>query len=82
MILRGKRLGFALEESRDIICMYEPGRDNVEQLDKLVSGIRLKRAQLEQQFHDLEAMMLDLREAEDNCLQALSATAEETKKRA
>ena len=82
LILRGKRLGFTLEESRDIIAMYEPGHDNVEQLDKLLNGIRAKRTQLEQQFHDLEAMMLELREAEDNCVQASSAVTAKTKKHA
>ncbi len=32
LILRGKRLGLSLENSREIIDMYEPGKTNVEQL--------------------------------------------------
>ena len=36
LILRGKRLGISLEDSREIIDMYEPGKNNVEQLQKLI----------------------------------------------
>ena len=31
LILRGKRLGLSLEDSRQIIDMYEPGKSNTEQ---------------------------------------------------
>jgi DNA-binding transcriptional MerR regulator len=70
LILRGKRLGFTLDESRDIIGMYDPAGGNISQLDKLVAGIRQKRLQLELQLQDLQAMMLDLEEAEQKCLEA------------
>ena len=72
LILRGKRLGLTLEESRDIIAMYDPKHGNTEQLQKLIGKIRDKRMQLEQQLEDLEAMMLDLRDSEQKCLQALA----------
>ncbi len=74
LILRGKRLGLTLEESRDIIEMYDPAHGNVDQLQKLIAKFRDKRAQLEQQFHDLELMILDLRDAEEKCLEALAQT--------
>ena len=69
--MRGKRLGFTLEESREIIGMYDPARGNVEQLEKLANGIRDKRMQLELQLKDIAAMIVDLHEAEKKCLQAL-----------
>jgi DNA-binding transcriptional MerR regulator len=72
LILRGKRLGFTLQESRDIIAMYDPGHGNTDQLQTLIGTIRDKRKQLEQQLHDIEAMMLDLRDSEEKCLQALA----------
>ena len=72
LILRGKRLGFTLTESRDIIEMYDPGHGNIEQLQKMIGVIRDKRNHLEQQLHDLEGMMLDLRDSEEKCLQALA----------
>lgn len=71
LILRGKRLGLTLEESSDIIEMYNPGRSNIDQLQTLLDKLREKRAQLEQQFHDLEVMMIDLKEAEKKCLDAM-----------
>jgi len=71
LILRGKRLGFSLTESLDIINMYNPAKSNDEQLQKLISTIREKRAQLQRQLNDLEAMLLDLDESETKCLEAL-----------
>lgn len=75
LILRGKRLGFTLEESRSIIEMYDPEHGNNEQLQSLLAKIREKRAQLEQQLHDIDVMMLDLRDSEDKCLEAMAAAA-------
>ena len=82
LILRGKRLGFTLDESRDIIKMYDPAGNNVGQIDKLVAGIRQKRLQLELQLQDLQAMMLDLHDAEQKCLAAMPAANERSKKSA
>ena len=78
LILRGKRLGFTLTESRDIIEMYDPGHGNTEQLQKMIGVIRDKRNHLEQQLHDLEGMMLDLRDSEEKCLQALAEQSPDT----
>ena len=72
LILRGKRLGFSLEESRDIIDMYQPNQSNEAQIQKLIYTIRDKRKQLEQQKNDIEAMMVDLKSAEQQCLEALT----------
>ncbi|MYM62431.1 MerR family DNA-binding transcriptional regulator [Pseudomaricurvus sp. HS19] len=73
LILRGKRLGFTLEESRSIIEMYDPEHGNSDQLQSLLAKIREKQAHLEQQLHDIEVMMVDLGEAEKNCLDAIAA---------
>lgn len=74
LILRGKRLGLTLDESLDIIEMYNPGSDNAQQLVKLIHKIRERRDYLEQQMHDLEVMMVDLQESELRCLEALEET--------
>ena len=71
LILRGKRLGLTLDESSDIIQMYTPGASNAKQLLKLISKIRERKAALEQQMHDLEAMMVDLQESELRCVDTL-----------
>ena len=72
LILRGKRLGFTLDESRSIIDMYDPEHGNTEQLQSLIAKVREKRVQLQQQLHDIDVMMLELRDAEEKCLEALA----------
>ena len=60
LILRGKRLGLTLEESADLIGMYDPGSDNQQQLRAVIDKIRESRRRLEAQKHDLEQMLNDL----------------------
>ncbi|MFT7289429.1 MAG: DNA-binding transcriptional MerR regulator [Halieaceae bacterium] len=71
LILRGKRLGFSLEQSQEIINMYDPSGSNTEQLQVLLENVRSKRRQLREQQHDIEIMMLELQESEQRCLDAL-----------
>jgi len=40
LILRGKRLGFSLQESSDIIQLYDPSHNNREQLQQLAQKIQ------------------------------------------
>ena len=77
LILRGKRLGLTLEESSEIIGMYEHGKSNRKQLQTLIEKIRGKREQLQQQQQDLELMLLDLRDAEEQCLSTLGAMSQD-----
>jgi len=71
LILRGKRLGLTLEQSADIIKMYDPSEGNTKQIQSLLTKIREKRTQLIEQQQDLKLMLIDLRDAEDRCLAAL-----------
>jgi DNA-binding transcriptional MerR regulator len=71
LILRGKRLGLSLDESAEIVLMYGSPRNNRRQLEKLLARIREKQEELKSQQQDLEFMLLDLRNAEDKCLDAL-----------
>lgn len=71
LILRGKRIGFSLEESRDIIEMYEPETANTRQLESLLGKIHEKRAQLEQQKKEINNMLKDLKKTESSCLDSL-----------
>ncbi len=79
LILRGKRLGFTLDESRYIIEMYQPSQSNEAQLQKLIHKIREKRQQLEQQKNDIEAMMVDLKSAEQQCMGSLATATQGAK---
>jgi DNA-binding transcriptional MerR regulator len=72
LILRGKRLGLSLDESAEIILMYGTPGNNRMQLEKLVSKIQEKRAELKRQQQDLRAMLKELTTAENKCRQALA----------
>lgn len=67
LIVRGKRLGFSLQESRELINMYEPGKSNTEQLERMLETIEAKRHKLSQQLKDIEQTFADLEEAEASC---------------
>ena len=71
LILRGKRLGFTLEESRALFDLYDPANGNRRQLKTMLSTIESHRTNLAQQLHDIQVMMIELDEAETRCRQAL-----------
>jgi DNA-binding transcriptional MerR regulator len=61
LTLRGKRLGLALSEIRELIDMYEPGRDDRPQLERFLAVLDSHMASLEQQRTDIEAQLSELR---------------------
>lgn len=71
LILRGKRLGFSLAESRELIDMYDPSSGNTKQLKALLDKIQQRREALNQQLADIQVMQLDLDAAEERCQDAL-----------
>jgi DNA-binding transcriptional MerR regulator len=60
LTLRGKRLGLTLSEIRELIDMYEPGRDERAQLERFLSVLASHKASLLQQRADLEAQLAEL----------------------
>ena len=72
LILRGRRLGFSLDESAEIIGMYGSPGNNRKQLEALMGKITEKREGLLQQQADLEAMLEELETVEEKCDNALS----------
>jgi DNA-binding transcriptional MerR regulator len=74
LILRGKRLGFSLDESAEIILMYGTPGNNRRQLEKLIAKIHEKRIELKHQQNDLKSMLKDLTDAEDKCRTAVAET--------
>ncbi len=73
LILRGKRLGFSLDESRELIELYDPDHNNRRQLETLLNKISERRALLEQQLKDIAAMQKELDEVESRCHKSLTA---------
>ncbi len=75
LILRGKRLGLSLEESRQIIGMYDPAAGNRAQLERLLARLREQRESLLARRRDLDAILEELDAAEAGCLAALAGQA-------
>jgi DNA-binding transcriptional MerR regulator len=60
LTLRGKRLGLSLSEIRDLIDMYEPGRDERPQLERFLAVLEAHKAALERQREDVEAQLAEI----------------------
>jgi len=60
LTLRGKRLGLTLSEIRELIDMYEPGRDERPQLKRFLVVLEAHKASLLQQRADIEAQLTEL----------------------
>ena len=71
LILRGKRLGFTLRESLQLIEMYQPQTSNRKQLQAVLDKIQEKRAALASQLDDLKTMQKDLQTWERRYNEAL-----------
>ena len=67
LILRGKRLGFPLEEIRTIIDLYDAPRGRASQLEYVLGQIDERRTDLEQRRRDLEDALTELAEFERRC---------------
>ena len=73
LILRGKRLGFPLEEIRTIINLYDEPRGQASQLSYVLDQINDRHADLERRRRDLEDALKELDEFERRCRADLEA---------
>jgi DNA-binding transcriptional MerR regulator len=62
LILRGKRLGFTLNEIREWLDLYDTDPNQREQMRKLVARAGERIAALEQQRKDIDATIGELKE--------------------
>jgi len=60
LTLRGKRLGLTLSEIRELIDMYEPGRDERAQLQRFLAVLETHKAGLLRQRADIEAQLSEI----------------------
>ncbi|MFZ1285826.1 MAG: MerR family DNA-binding transcriptional regulator [Candidatus Phosphoribacter sp.] len=67
LILRGKRLGFPLEEIRTIIDLYDAPRGKTSQLEYAISQARIRRVELEARRRDLDDALAELAAFEASC---------------
>ena len=73
LILRGKQLGFTLDESAELIAMYDPDSNNVAQLQALIDKIKEQRCRVEKQQQHIRLMLKDLKDWEQRSIKALRA---------
>lgn len=80
LVLRGKRLGFPLDEIHLIVDMYDeqPGEEG--QLTYLLEQIAERRAHLEQRRRDVEAALVELGDLERRCTADLARLAGDPKR--
>lgn len=72
LTLRGRRLGFTLDESKQLFDMYDStNQGNEKQLLYMLGILAKKRADMEQQLKDIQKLQEELQTAEDRCNEAL-----------
>ena len=67
LILRGKRLGFPLEEIRTIIDLYDAPRGKTSQLEYAIAQARIRRVDLEERRRDIDESLAELATFEASC---------------
>lgn len=73
LVVRGRRLGFPLEEIAKIIDLYDAPRGRTSQLEYVLSQIDERRADLEQRRRDVEAALTELDTFEQRCRDELAS---------
>lgn len=73
LILRGKRMGFSLSETKELFDLWdETLSGNEKQLLLMLDTLANKRAQLEQQKNDIAQAEMEMETAEARCREALA----------
>lgn len=71
-ILRGRRIGFSINEIREIIQVYKSPPGEVAQLNLMITRIEEKRETLRQKRRDLEDTLAELDQAEEAVVERLA----------
>jgi DNA-binding transcriptional MerR regulator len=72
LVLRGRRLGFSLDEIARIVNMYDDQPGEAGQLEYLLDQIRVRRAELDRMRADIEQTERDLDVVEARCREDLA----------
>ena len=73
LALRGKRLGLSLAEIRELIDMYDTAEDESSQLLSFLDVLAQRRASLEQQRDDIQAVLKEIARFERQCREMLKS---------
>jgi DNA-binding transcriptional MerR regulator len=60
LALRGKRLGFSLNEIKELFDLYDLSKDERHQLEVFLEKLEKRKALLEQQQEDIEVMLSEV----------------------
>ena len=71
LILRGKRLGLALSEIREILDLHDAREGDRRQLQRFLEALAHRRAQLEVQRGDIDALLAEIATIERDCRRRL-----------
>jgi DNA-binding transcriptional MerR regulator len=72
LILRGKRLGFSIKEIKEFLDLYVVDVTQVEQMQLLLTKVRDRSHQLEEQRRALELTLRELKDIEKLTVEALN----------
>jgi len=73
--LRSKRVGFTLQEIRELFELYDSAGADAPQLERFVDKLERKRAALEQQREDLDIVLNEIRFFTEQCRRMLHGDA-------
>lgn len=77
LALRGKRLGFSLNEIRELFELYDLAKDEKKQLEEFLAKLEKRRAILEQQREDVEIMLNEINFFANQCRRLLASDSRE-----
>lgn len=72
LILRGKRLGFSLAETKTLFDLYDSHQNSKEQLEAMLKMTAEKRVYMQQQLEDIEMLKTELEDVEARCQDELN----------
>lgn len=72
LILRGKRLGFSLAETKNLFDLYDMENSSVRQLHTVLELIDDKKLSLRQQLEDIKVLLVELGNLEERCRDELA----------
>ena len=72
LILRGKRLGFSLAETRRLFELYDADKSSTTQLNTMLALVEEKKSALQQQMDDIKVVLMELVTVEKRCRETLT----------
>ena len=67
LALRGKRLGFSLQEIRELFELYDLSSNEHRKIEEFAGKLERRRGQLEQQREDIEVMLSEINFFANQC---------------